>query len=146
MDPGAHLLEEHVMGLMDMVGGLLGQGGQGQEGQAQGNPLMGAVMGLIQNHPGGIQGLLCQLQEKGLGDQVASWIGTGANQPISAENIQGALDSGQLQQLAGQMGVSQEEAATGLAGLLPQVVDKLSPQGCLPEGVPGMDLLKKFLG
>src|SRR5512133_1171549 len=142
MDPGAHLLEEHVMGLMDMVGGLLGQGGQAQGG----NPLMSAVMGLIQNHPGGIQGLLGQLQEKGLGDQVASWIGTGANQPVSAEHIQNALGSDQLQQVAGQMGVSQEEAASGLAGLLPQVVDKLSPQGCLPEGVPGMDLLKKFLG
>jgi uncharacterized protein YidB (DUF937 family) len=134
------------MGLMDMVGGLLGQTGQGQEGQTQGgNPLLGVVMGLIQNHPGGIQGLLAQFQEKGLGDQVASWIGTGANQPISAEHIQGALGSDQLQQLAGQMGVSQEEAASGLAGMLPQVVDKLSPQGCLPEGGMGMDLLKKFL-
>jgi len=134
------------MGLMDMVGGLLGQGGQGQEGQAQGNPLMGAVMGLIQNHPGGIQGLLCQFQEKGLGDQVASWIGTGANQPISAEHVQAALGSDQLQQLAGQLGLSHGEAASGLASILPQVIDKLSPQGSLPEGGLGMDLLKKFLG
>lgn len=134
------------MGLLDAVGGLLGQGGQGQEGLAQGNPLMGAVMGLIQNHPGGIQGLLGQLQEKGLGEQVASWIGTGENQPISAEHIQEALGSDQLQQLAGQLGLSHGEAASGLASMLPQVVDKLSPQGSLPEGGLGMDLLKKFLG
>lgn len=130
------------MGLMDMVGGLLGQGGQEQSG----NPLLGAVMGLIQNHPGGLQGLLGQLQEKGLGDQVASWIGTGANQPISAEHVQAALGSDQLQQVAGQMGLSQGEAASGLASMLPQVIDKLSPQGSLPEGGIGMDLLKKFLG
>lgn len=130
------------MGLMDMVGGLLGQGGQEQSG----NPLLGAVMGLIQNHPGGLQGLLGQLQEKGLGDQVASWIGTGANQPISAEHVQAALGSDQLQQVAGQMGLSQGEAASGLASMLPQVIDKLSPQGSLPEGGLGMDLLKKFLG
>ena len=130
------------MGLMDMVGGLLGQGGQEQGG----NPLLGAVMGLIQNHPGGLQGLLGQLQEKGLGDQVASWIGTGANQPISAEHVQAALGSDQLQQVAGQMGLSQGEAASGLASMLPQVIDKLSPQGSLPEGGLAMDLLKKFLG
>ncbi len=130
------------MGLMDMVGGLLGQGGQEQGG----NPLLGAVMGLIQNHPGGLQGLLGQFQEKGLGDQVASWIGTGANQPISAGQVQAALGSDQLQQVAGQMGLSQGEAASGLASMLPQVIDKLSPQGSLPEGGLAMDLLKKFLG
>ena len=129
------------MGLLDMVGGLMGQGGQ-----AQGNPLMGAVMGLIQNHPGGLQGLLGQFQEKGLGDQVASWIGTGQNQPISAEHIQAALGSDQLQQLAGQAGLSHGEAASGLAELLPQVIDKLSPGGSLPEGGGALDMLKKFLG
>ena len=127
------------MGVMDLVGGLLCQGGQ-----AQGNPLMGAVMGLIQNHPGGLQGLLGQFQEKGLGDQVASWIGTGANQPISAEHVQAALGPDQLQQLAGQLGMSHGEAASGLAGLLPQVVDKLTPQGSVPEG--GSDLLGTLKG
>jgi uncharacterized protein YidB (DUF937 family) len=130
------------MGLLDMVGGLLGQGGQTQGN----NPLMGAVMGLIQNHPGGLQGLLGQFQEKGLGDQVASWIGTGENQPIAGNQIQAALGSDQLQQLAGQLGVSHDEAASGLAGLLPQVVDKLSPEGSLPEGGNVMNLLKGLLG
>ena len=130
------------MGLLDVVGGLLGQGGQEQGG----NPLMGAVMGLVQNHPGGLQGLLGQFQEKGLGDQVASWIGTGANQPIGPEHVEAALGSDQLQQLAGQLGVSHGEAASGLANLLPQVVDKLSPQGNLPEGGNVMNLLKGLLG
>jgi uncharacterized protein YidB (DUF937 family) len=128
------------MGLMDMVGGLLGQGGQGQ------NPLMSAVVGLIQNHPGGIQGLLGQFQEKGLGDQVASWIGTGANQGISAEHIQSVLGSDQLQQLASKFGLSQGDAASGLANALPQVVDQLSPQGSLPQGGDIMNLLKGLLG
>jgi uncharacterized protein YidB (DUF937 family) len=77
---------------------------------------------------------------------VASWIGTGANQPISAEQVQAALGSDPLQQLAGQLGVSRGEAASGLADLLPQVVDKLRPQGTLPEGGGALDLLKKFLG
>ena len=130
------------MGLLDKVSGLLGQGSQGVQ---EHNSLMGAVMGLIQNHPGGIQGLLGQFQGMGLGDQVASWIGTGPNQPISGEQVQGALDSDQLQQLAGQTGLSQGEATSGLAALLPQVVDKLSPQGSLPEGGNLMNLLKGLL-
>lgn len=130
------------MGLLDMMGGLMGQGGQEQGG----NPLMGAVMGLIQNHPGGLQGLLGQFQAQGLGDHVASWIGTGENQPISAEHIQAALGPDQLQQLASQAGLSHGETASGLAGLLPQVIDKLSPGGSLPEGGGAMDMLKKFLG
>jgi uncharacterized protein YidB (DUF937 family) len=130
------------MGLLDMVGGLMGQGGQEQ----QGSPLLGAVMGLIQNHPGGLQGLLGQFQEQGLGDHVASWIGSGENQPLSAEHIQAALGSDQLQQLAAQTGLSHGEAASGLADLLPQVIDKLSPGGSLPEGGGAMDLLKKVLG
>ncbi|MBP1772130.1 MAG: hypothetical protein H6P99_1293 [Holophagaceae bacterium] len=129
------------MGLLDMVGGLLGQGGQ-----TQGNPLMSAVMGLIQNHPGGLQGLLGQFQEKGLGDQVASWIGTGENQPIGGDQVRAALGSDRLQQLAGQLGLSHGEAADGLAGLLPQVVDKLSPEGSLPEGADVTNLLKGLLG
>jgi len=128
------------MGLMDMVGGLLGQGGQGQ------NPLVSAALGLIQNHPGGIQGLLGQFQEQGLGDQVASWIGTGANQGISAEQLQSVLGSDQLQQLASRFGLSQGDAASGLASALPQVVDQLSPQGSLPEGGEVMNLLKGLLG
>lgn len=128
------------MGLMDVVGGLLGQGGQGQ------NPLVSAVLGLIQNHPGGIQGLLGQFQERGLGDQVASWIGTGANQGISAEQLQSVLGSDQLQQLASRFGLSQGDAASGLASALPQVVDQLSPQGSLPEGGEVMNLLKGLLG
>lgn len=129
------------MGLLDVVGGLLG-GDQTQGG----NPLMGAVMGLIQNHPGGLQGLLGQFQEKGLGDQVASWIGTGQNQPIGGEQVRAALGPDQLQQLAGQLGLSHGEAAEGLAGLLPQVVDKLSPEGSLPEGGNVLNLLKGLLG
>lgn len=107
---------------------------------------MGAVMGLIQNHPGGLQGLLGQFQEKGLGDQVASWIGTGQNQPIGGEQVRAALGPDQLQQLAGQLGLSHGEAAEGLAGLLPQVVDKLSPEGSLPEGGNVLNLLKGLLG
>ncbi len=115
------------MGLMDMVGGLMGGGGQGP------NPMLRAVIGMIQQHPGGIQGLLGQFQEQGLGDQVASWVGTGQNQDIGAEHVQQALGQDSIAGLAQQLGIGHGEAASGLAQFLPLVIDRLSPQGQLPS-------------
>ena len=135
---------------MDIVGGLVGQmgakGADGQEGQeGQGSALLGTVMNLIQNHPGGIQGLLGQFQQAGLGEHVASWVGNGENQPLSAEHVQAALGDEQVQQVAAQAGLSPEQASSGLAALLPQVIDKLSPNGQLAEGGLG-GMLKGLLG
>ena len=115
------------MGLMDMVGGLMGGGGQGP------NPMLRAVIGMIQKHPGGIQGLLGQFQQQGLGDQVASWVGTGQNQDIGAEHVQQALGQDSIAGLAQQLGIGHGEAASGLAQFLPLVIDRLSPQGQLPS-------------
>ena len=132
---------------MDVVGGLVGQmgakGGEGQEGQ--GSALLSVAMNLIQNHPGGIEGLLGQFSQAGFGDHVASWVGDGENQPITGEHVQATLGEDQLQQLAAQSGLSQEQASSGLAALLPQVIDKLSPNGQLAEGGLG-GMLKGMLG
>ena len=117
------------MGLMDMVGGLMGGGG----GQGGANPMLDAVIGMIQQHPGGLQGLLGQFQQQGLGDQVQSWIGTGQNQEIGAEHVQQALGQDQVAGIAQQLGIGHGEAASGLAQVLPMVIDKLSPQGQLPS-------------
>lgn len=125
------------MGLMDLAGSLLG-GGQQKPGG-----MMGVVMALIQQM-GGVQGLIGKLQSSGLGDQVASWVGKGQNLPISAEQITQFLGSDKLQALASQAGVGQQEAASGLAGLLPQVIDKLTPDGQVPSGEP--DLLGSLKG
>ena len=135
------------MGLMDMVGGMMGGG----EGQGQ-NPMLGAVIGMIQQHPGGLQGLLGQFQQQGLGDQVQSWVGTGQNQEIGAEHVQQALGQDRIAALAQQLGIGHGEAAAGLAQFLPLVIDKLSPQGQLPshaetqQGGGLMDLLGGLLG
>lgn len=115
------------MGLMDLAGSFLG-GGQSPQGG-----MMGLVMGLIQQQ-GGLQGLLGKLNDSGLGAQAASWVSRGQNLPISAEQIQALLGGGQLQALASQADLDHQEAAGGLANLLPQVVDKLTPDGQVPEG------------
>lgn len=101
---------------------------------------------------GGLDKVLGQLQAGGLGDQVQSWIGKGGNLPISPEQLEGVLGSGPLGDLAKKFGIDPAEAATQLSALLPQVVDKMTPDGKAPEGglggaLGGMagDLLGGFL-
>jgi len=79
---------------------------------------------------------------------VASWVGTGSNLPVSATQIASVLGDGPLADIASKLGVSSGDASSQLAGLLPQVVDKLTPGGEIDEGAmgKGMDLLKGLLG
>lgn len=129
------------MGLLDQLVGQVAAaaGGQGQDGAPQGT-LMAGVMTMIDN-AGGVPALLAQLQASGLGEHVASWLGTGSNLPVSAGQLAEALGAGQLAQVAQQAGVAPEHAASGLAQLLPQLIDQLSPGGQLHEG----DLLSQGL-
>ena len=131
------------MGLLDSVVGALAGGQSGGE-----SPLLNIVMQLINNpQTGGLGGLVQSFQQGGLGNIVNSWVSTGQNLPISGEQIQAVLGGGKLQEIAAQLGVSTEQASGGLADLLPQVVDKLTPNGQVPEGgdllVQGLDMLKK---
>ena len=131
------------MGLLDMVTGALG----GAAGKGGNNQLMDVVTQMLSNNgqQGGLAGLAKMFQDKGMGDQIASWIGTGQNQSISADQIKNVLGSGQLGQIASQLGMDEQKAAGGLADLLPQVVDKLTPGGQIPQGdlmEQGLALLK----
>jgi uncharacterized protein YidB (DUF937 family) len=130
------------MGLFDSVVGALAGGQSGN-----GNQLLDVVMQLINSQPGGLAGLVQSFQQGGLGEIVNSWVSTGQNLPVSAEQLQSVLGGGQLQDIAAQLGMSPEQATGGLADLLPQVVDNLTPTGQLPEGgdllAQGLDMLKK---
>jgi len=97
------------------------------------NPEVSAVLQLIQNHPGGVNGLVESFHSNGLGGMVNSWIGSGENQAVSPDQIQQVLGSGQVQALAEKLGVSPEQASSTLSQLLPTVMDKLSPNGAVPE-------------
>lgn len=97
----------------------------------------------------GLQNLVQTFQSHGLGDMMASWIGTGPNPPITPDQVHSVLGADKVQQLAQQTGVSPDLAKALLAAVLPVLVDKLTPQGSLPaQGSllgEGVDLLKKFL-
>jgi uncharacterized protein YidB (DUF937 family) len=130
------------MGLLDqVVGAMSGQQGGG------GNALLSGVLQLVNNpQTGGLSGLVQAFQNGGMGDIVKSWVSTGQNLPISAEQIQSVLGNEQLQSLAAQAGLDTGQLSGQLAQLLPQVVDRLTPDGTVPEGSDlmsrGMELLK----
>jgi uncharacterized protein YidB (DUF937 family) len=102
-------------------------------------------MSMLSSQSGGISGLVQQFTSQGLGHLVNSWVGTGNNLPISPEQLQSVLGSEQLEAIAAKAGISPDAAKTGLAHLLPQLVDHLTPNGEVPQGdlmSQGMELLK----
>lgn len=135
------------MGLLDSIVGQVGAALSNNQAQGSQGSLMEMVAHLINNpETGGLQGLIKTFQEKGLGNAIASWVGTGQNQAIAGDQIQQVLDNGQLQQLAQKFGLSPETVSSDLANILPQVIDKLTPNGQLPENnqltEQGLALLK----
>jgi len=132
------------MSLMDQlgqaVGGMLG-------GNSKQNPLLQALAGLLglNSSVGGLAGLVQTFQKNGLGDIVNSWVSTGKNLPVTPQQIQQGLGGYLLSQLATNAGISTDAAGVQLAGLLPDLVDKLTPTGKIEAG--GLDqLLKMFQG
>lgn len=97
------------------------------------NPLATSLLHMINNTPGGLSGMLQSFHDKGLGGLFSSWVSTGQNLPISADQIQHVLGSDQVKELAAKAGISPEVASTALSQLLPSMVDKLTPNGAMPQ-------------
>ena len=115
------------MGLLDNLEGMAMREVGGS------NPAATEVLAMIQNHPGGLNGLIQSFHQNGLSGLVNSWVSTGENQPATADQIQQALGSEKVQALAQKLGVSPEAASSTLAQLLPVVVNHLTPNGAVPE-------------
>ncbi len=109
------------------------------------NPLASSLLQMIQNQPGGLQGLVQSFHDKGMGGVVSSWVGNGQNLPISADQIHQVLGSDQVKALAEKAGVSPDTAASTLAQLLPGIVDKLTPNGQVPEHSNVMEMATGLL-
>jgi uncharacterized protein YidB (DUF937 family) len=108
------------MGLFDgVLGGVVGA------------ELASVVNQLIEKH-GGVQGIITQLEQQGLGSTVKSWVGTGPNQPISPSQVHQAFGPEILAELAAKTGLNPQDLAQKISQVLPQVVDKLTPGGKLP--------------
>ena len=100
----------------------------------QTSSLLQVAFDLLQDEKhGGINGLVSQFKGSGLGDVIASWIGTGQNQPINPDQLSAVLGSERVDALAQQAGVPQEQGASLLSQLLPLLVDQLTPDGNIPQ-------------
>jgi uncharacterized protein YidB (DUF937 family) len=125
-------------GLGDLLGGILGGGARGGSlgagGGLGGNPLLRMLLPLVASMlmNGGLQKILSRLQAQGKGAQAQSWIGKGANEPVDAATVRQAVDEEDLDRIAQQLGISQDEAAQAVAQVLPDVVDQATPNGELP--------------
>jgi uncharacterized protein YidB (DUF937 family) len=130
------------MDLMDTVSSALGGG------NTQGN-IVSTIMELIGGQSGGLNGLIQQFTKGGLGDVISSWVGTGNNQPISADQVHSVLGSDTIKNLSSKLGIDTNNLTGQLSNLLPQIVDKLTPKGKVPEGdiiSQGKNLLGGLLG
>jgi uncharacterized protein YidB (DUF937 family) len=116
-----------------ILGGLFGKGDADGDGAADG--LFAKLGGSLFGEGGlaaGLKGLVDKFSAGGLGEQVKSWVGTGENLPISAEQIGKVFEGGKLQEMAASAGVSVDTIKQKLAAYLPGIVDKLTPNGQMP--------------
>ena len=129
---------------MDLMNSLQSALGGGQKN----NDLLSAVIELL-GGKGGVNNLIGQFASNGLGDIINSWVGIGNNLPVSPEQIKSALGQDKISNLASKLGMDQGALTSQLSNLLPDVVDKLTPEGKVPEEDilgKGMDMLGGLFG
>jgi uncharacterized protein YidB (DUF937 family) len=119
------------MGVLDQLGGALG-GALGQGKNAGVSAVLLQQLIAMLSKPGALANLTNSFQSAGLGNVLQSWIGTGHNLPISADQVSKVLGSGTIADLAKKAGIGESETSSALASLLPQVIDKVTPGGNVP--------------
>jgi uncharacterized protein YidB (DUF937 family) len=120
------------MGFFDDLAGKVAGAVKGSEGQGG---LAEGMLGLLTNkETGGLEGLMQSFNQQGLGDIISSWVGMGKNAAITPNQVEEGLGSDVIQQLAEKFGVSVDAAKAQLSELLPSLIDKVTPEGKIPEG------------
>jgi len=147
-DPTGDGTGEGAGGLGDLIGGLAG----GASGAGGVDGILGPLSGSGAEGPGGIGGLFAALvprvdgmlagggltsvlagfEANGLGTEAASWVGTGANAPISGADVEKVISRAELSGIARGLGVPESDAAAAVAKVLPELVDRMTPGGTLP--------------
>src|SRR5271154_5575309 len=129
------------MGLLDN----LGNQASGAAAGGSTDSLAGSLLQMIQNQPGGLQGLVQTFHDKGMGGMVSSWVSTGPNPPITSDQTHQVLGSDQVKALAAKAGINPDTASAAIAQMLPTIVDKLTPNGSVPDHSSVMDMATSML-
>ena len=114
--------------------------------------LLPALLGSgVLSHLGGLSGIMSKLGGSPIAAQASSWVGTGPNEEVHPDQLEAALGTDTVASIAKEAGVSHDEAKSGLASLLPKLVNQVTPGGSLPgagqlSGILGGLDLKKLLG
>lgn len=122
---------------MNLLESLLsGLAGSNASGSAPANPLLPLLLQMLAGNGqfGGLSGLAKQFEQAGFGREMNSWISTGQNLPISLEQLMQVFGQGQMQQMASGSGMDLGSLSGGLADMLPQLIDRMTPSGQVPAG------------
>ena len=134
------------MGILDTIMSSLG-GGNATGGAS---PIQGILGSLLGGHQGGNQdmmpgatsdaamggglsGLMSKFEGAGLGGVAQSWVGNGANQPVTPEQLHGVLGNDQVQAMSSQSGMAPQDFLSQLSQHLPNAVNAATPDGRLPD-------------
>ena len=122
-------LESIVMNMLTNSGG-----GQAQSQGSQGG-LLGGLLGAVGGGGaagGGLQSLLSAFEQNGMGQIAQSWVGNGANQPVSPSQVQQVFGDDQVQSMADKTGMPKQDLLSELSRILPSMVDRMTPNGQVP--------------
>lgn len=111
--------------LSSILGGLTGGSGASSGG---GNVLLQLALAMLQQN-GGLEGVLGKFRQAGMGAQADSWVSTGQNMDVSSDQLQQIFGSGALNDIASQLGMSQNQAGSAMSQMLPELINQLTPQG-----------------
>lgn len=130
------------MGLFDTlakqaIGSLLGGGGSGNT--------QSDLLSSLLNQAGGLPGLMQKFNQAGLADAFSSWVSTGANKAIQPDQLKQALGSEAISDVAHKIGLDTNTIMPLLAQFLPQIVDKLTPNGAIENAAPSSDQLQNVV-
>lgn len=159
------------MGLLDVLMGTLGSLGQPEDDRQRTGTGAGGLLGgigpavlmqviaaMLANRGGGAGGaapgsaggglgeLLEQFRGAGFGTQADSWVRSGPNMPISPDDLGSVLGGDVVGGLSRHTGMPQGELLDQLSRMLPQAVDRMTPDGRVPDGGLGDigDILRRF--
>lgn len=134
---GSNPLMQMALQMLMHNGGSSGAGGAGGGGGGLGGMLGGMLGGGQSNvaapSMGGLGGIMDAFQKGGLGHIADSWVSQGDNMPVSGDQISHVFGQDKIASMASQLGMSHGEVSGGLAQILPQLINHVTPNGQVPQ-------------